>query len=84
MTAQNRDLVPSRGVPDAGGLSSDAVTMRDPSRSKIADSMSRSWPRRITMVSAVAAFQIRAVWSPAAVTMRDPSGLKTAKFTEEL
>ena len=38
MAAQDRDLLAGRRVPDAGGLSADAVTMRDPSGLKAADS----------------------------------------------
>ena len=37
MAAQDRDLLGGRGVPDAGGLVPDAVTMRDPSGLKAAE-----------------------------------------------
>ena len=81
MAAQDRDLLGGRGVPDAGGLVRDAVTMRDPSGLKAAEFTSSSWPRRTAISLAVAASQMRAVLSCDAVTMRDPSGLKAAEFT---
>ena len=62
-------------------LSSDAVTMRDPSGLKAAERTALSWPRRTAISLAVAASQMRAVLSSDAVTMRDPSGLKAAEFT---
>ena len=37
MSAQDRDLLAGRGVPDARGLSHDAVTMREPSGLKAAE-----------------------------------------------
>ena len=60
-------------------LSSDAVTMRDPSGLKAAEFTASSWPRRTAISLAVAASQMRAVLSSDAVTMRDPSGLKAAE-----
>ena len=46
MAAQDRDLLGGRGVPDAGSLVPDAVTMRDPSGLKAAEDTWSSWPRR--------------------------------------
>ena len=64
-------------------LSSDAVTMRDPSGLKAADITAPSWPRRTAISLAVAASQMRAVLSYDAVTMRDPSGLKAAEYHDD-
>ena len=81
MAAQDRDLLGGRGVPDAGGVVRDAVTMRDPSGLKAAEYTVSSWPRRTAISLPVAASQMRAVLSADAVTMRDPSGLKAADCT---
>ena len=62
-------------------LSLDAVTMRDPSGLKAAESTALSWPRRTAISLALAASQMRAVLWLDAVTMRDPSGLKAAEYT---
>src|SRR5215510_12527671 len=62
-------------------LSSDPVTMRDPSGLKAAEVTSTSWPRKTAISLALAASQMRAVFSLDAVTMRDPSGLKAAEDT---
>ena len=60
-------------------MSSDAVTMRDPSGLKTAELREKSWPRRTAISLAVAASQMRTVLSSDAVTMRDPSELKAAE-----
>jgi hypothetical protein len=62
-------------------LSADAVTMRDPSGLKAADSTEKVCPRRTTISFAVAASHMRAVLSTDAVTMCEPSRLKAADFT---
>ena len=62
-------------------LSSDAVTMRDPSGLKAADRTESAWPLRTAIALPVAASQTRAVLSDDVVTMRDPSGLKAAELT---
>ena len=81
------------GIGTRAVLSSDAVTMRDPSGLKAAEFTPPSW--RSTAISlAVAASQMRAVrpfrklmsfdtesLSSDAVTMRDPSTLKAAELT---
>ena len=81
MAAKDRDLLGARGVQNAGGRSSDAMTMRDPSGLKAAEVSQSLSPRRTAISLALAASQMRAVWSKAAVTMRDPSGLNAAEFT---
>src|SRR5712671_4335640 len=64
-------------------LSSDAVTIRDPSGLKAAVHTTSVWPRRTAISLVLERSQIRAVLSPDgatlspdAVMMRDPSGLK--------
>jgi hypothetical protein len=54
--------------------------MCDPSGLKAAAFTTLLWPRRTAICLAVAASQIRAVWSYEAVTMCDPSGLKAGEF----
>ena len=61
-------------------LSSDAVTMRDPSGLKAAEFTPPSWPRRTAISLTLAASQMRAVLSHDAVTMRDPSRLKEERL----
>ena len=66
-------------VPDARGLvfggGNDAPTIgRERSRQD-----ESPWPERTAIGLAVAASQIRAVWSPEAVTMRRPSGENAAE-----
>jgi hypothetical protein len=51
--------------------------MRDPSGLKAAEYTLPVWSLSTTISLPVAASQTRAVWSPDAVTMRDPSGLKS-------
>ncbi len=65
-------------------LSSDAVTMRDPSGLNAAEFTIASWPRRTAIALPVAASQMRAVLSSDAVTMREPSGLNAAEQTQPL
>jgi hypothetical protein len=54
-------------------LSSEAVTIRDPSGLKAAEITWPSWSLRTAISLAVDASQIRAVLSSEAVTIRDPS-----------
>ena len=59
-------------------LSSDAVTMRNPSGLKAADNNTEGpwpWLTKNLLYLAVAASEMRAMWSVDVVTMRDPSGL---------
>ena len=63
-------------------LSSDAVTMRDPSGLKAAEIHAALMAAQDRdLLAACAASQMRAVLSHDAVTMREPSGLKAAEFT---
>ena len=81
MTAQDRDLLGARSVPDAGGL---VQRRRDDARPVGAEGGGIHdivMPRSTAITFAVAASQMLAVLSPDTVTMRAPSGLKAAEFT---
>jgi hypothetical protein len=77
MTAQAVAVSQMRAV-----LSSDAVTMRNPSGLKGGGIHDVLMARRTAISSPVAASQMRAVPSHDAVTMHDPSGLKAAERTQ--
>ena len=79
MAGEDGEL-PGRGrVPDARGLVIGGGDDAPPIGRKRGAQTPSSWPERTASGLAVAASQMRAVWSSEAVTMRRPSGDNAAE-----